>query len=77
VRAPRANGHFVSIPFGHSPDCGLVADDGETPMRVQVKTSIRHRRGRREVALCTRGANPKYARYEVEPGRPLPSAASS
>jgi hypothetical protein len=104
------------MPLGHSPDIDLVTRiDGEL-VGVQVKTSTVVRRGRFEVAVCTRGGNqswsglvkrfsaercdwlfvlvadgrrwfipahaveggtglrlggPKYAAYEVEPGRPL------
>src|SRR3984957_19613157 len=111
-----AHGYDVYYPIGHSPDCDLVADDGEKLERVQVKTSMQWRHRRWEVTLCTRGGNqswnglvkrfssarcawlfvavadgrrwfvpsetvaggtkivlggPKYAKYEVEPGRPL------
>jgi hypothetical protein len=113
-----SRGYGVCIPIGHSPDYDLVADDGEALLRVQVKTTTRHRKRRWEVMICTRGGNqswnktvkwfscsrcdrlfvlaadgrrwfipaeevgarsglrlggPKYAEYEIEPGRPLPS----
>jgi hypothetical protein len=114
-----SKGYGVYVPVGHSPDCDLVADDGDALLRVQVKTSTQHGpKGRWKVALATRGGNqswnglvkrfsatrcehlfvlvgdgrrwfiparaveggtslslggPKYAEYEVEPGRPLPA----
>jgi hypothetical protein len=114
-----SQGYAVYYPIGHSPDCDLIADDGEALLRVQVKTSRLWERHRRwAVTLCTRGGNqswngmvklfsasrcdclfvlvadgrcwfipavaiaartkmvlggPKYAEFEVSPGRPLPS----
>jgi hypothetical protein len=112
-------GAHVYIPFGHSPDCDLVADLDGRLVRVQVKTSRFWCRGRWYVELATRGGNgswngivkhfssrradylfahvgdgrrwfiptdridggtrivlggPKYAGFEVEPGRPFPAA---
>jgi hypothetical protein len=112
-----SQGYGVAVLFGHSPDYDLVADDGESLMRVHVKTSTQYRNRRWTVAICTRGGNqswngvaklfdssrcdwlfvlvadgrrwfipsasvdaasgvcvggPKYERWEVEPGRPLP-----
>jgi hypothetical protein len=116
-----SQGYGIWLPVGHSPDCDLIADDGEALVRVQVKTSTRYRNKRWEVMLCTRGGNqswngvvkrfsaarcdrlfvlvgdgrrwcipahsvegatgmvlggPKYAEFEVDPGRPLPVAAA-
>jgi hypothetical protein len=113
-----SHGYSVYYPIGHSPDCDLVADDGESLERVQVKTTTQWVKGRWVATLCTRGGNqswnglvkrfsssrcdrlfvlaadgrrwfmpaqavdggsgivlggPKYAEYEVEPGRPLVS----
>ena len=113
-------GYSLYLPVGHSPDVDLIAGAGDALLRVQVKTTTRHRNGRWEVMLCTRGGNrswhgvvkrfndarcdhvfvlvadgrrwfiparaieasttvllggPKYARFELEPGRPLPSAS--
>jgi Holliday junction resolvase-like predicted endonuclease len=113
-----SQGYGVSFPIGHSPDYDLIAEDGDELLRVQVKTSTRHRNDRWEVMLCTRGGNrswngvvklfsasrcdrlfvlvadgrrwfipadaiaggtgvilggPKYAEFEVGPGRPLPA----
>jgi hypothetical protein len=113
-----SQGYSIYLPVGHSPDVDLIADDGETILRVQVKTATGYRKGRWEVTLCTRGGNrswsglvkrfsparcdllfvlvgdgrgwsipseaveggtgvilggPKYAEFEVEPGRPLPT----
>ena len=33
-------GAVVSTPLGHSPDYDLIADFGDRPLRVQVKTSV-------------------------------------
>jgi hypothetical protein len=113
-----SQGYAVYYPIGHSPDADLIADCGGTLLRVQVKTTRRHRNGRWEVMLCTRGGNqswngttklfsparsdrlfvlaadgrrwfipssevgggtgvvlggPKYAAFEIETGRRLPS----
>src|SRR6478672_10211423 len=115
---PASQGYAVYYPIGHSPDCDLVIDDARAFERVQVKTTRRHRNGRWEVMLCTRGGNqswngttklfsadrcdrlfvltgdgrrwfiparvvgggtgivlggPKYAKFEIEAGRRLPS----
>jgi PD-(D/E)XK endonuclease len=50
-------GAVVSVPMFHSPDYDLVADFGDRPLRVQVKTSISWHKERFIVALCTRGGN--------------------
>jgi len=116
-----SQGYSVCVPVGHSPDYDLIADDGDSLLRVQVKTSTQHPDARWLVSLCTRGGNqswngivkrfsatrcdrlfvlvadgrrwfipagavegstgltlggPKYSEYEVEPGRPLPFAAT-
>ena len=55
-----AHGYDVYFPIGHSPDCDLVADDGEKLERVQVKTSTQWRHRRWEVTLCTRGGNQSW-----------------
>ena len=110
-------GAHVYIPWGHSPDCDLVADVDGRLVRVQVKTCGLFIKGRWQVALATRGGNrswsgvvkhfsplradflfahvadgrrwfipaeritggtqmllggPKYAEFEVDPGRPFP-----
>jgi hypothetical protein len=110
-------GYSIYVPFGHSPNVDLIAEDDEQLLRVQVKTSTLYRDRRWKVTICTRGGNrswnglvkrfsatrcdalfvlvgdgrqwfipaeavdatsglclggPKYARFEVEPGRPLP-----
>jgi Holliday junction resolvase-like predicted endonuclease len=115
-----SQGHIVYLPIGHSPDVDLIADDGDSLVRVQVKTTTAFRKRRWEVSVCTRGGNrswsgtvkwftdsrcdrlfvlvgdgrrwfipagaveggtrlilggPKYARFEIDPGRPLCSAA--
>ncbi len=116
------HGYDVFVPLGHSPDFDLVAYDGESLLRVQVKTCTQYRNRRWGVTLCTRGGNqswsglvkrfsasrcdrlfvlvadgrrwfvpasaveggsgialggPKYAKWEVEPGHPLPSSTAS
>jgi len=53
-----SQGYSIYLPVGHSPDVDLIADDGETILRVQVKTATGYRKGRWEVTLCTRGGNP-------------------
>jgi hypothetical protein len=52
-----SQGYSVALPVGHSPDYDLIADDGEALLRVQVKTTTRHRNRRWEVMLCTKGGN--------------------
>jgi hypothetical protein len=53
-------GAVVSMPMFHSPDYDLVADFGDRPLRVQVKTSGSWHKGRFVVALCTRGGNQSW-----------------
>ncbi len=110
------HGYSVYLPLGHSPDIDMIATDGPTVLRIQVKTSTVWRNRRWEVTVCTRGGNqswsglvklldpsridylfvvvgdgrrwfipaaavgggsgillggPKYAGFEVDPGRPL------
>jgi PD-(D/E)XK endonuclease len=55
-----SQGYSVFVPVGHSPDCDLIADDGDDLLRVQVKTSTRHRNRRWEIMLCTRGGNQSW-----------------
>ena len=44
-------GYTLWIPFGHSPDADLIAEDDERRfLRVQVKTSTVFRKGRWAVA---------------------------
>ena len=50
-------GYRVWIPFGHSPDIDLIAQDEEQLQRIQVKTSTVFRNSRWSVAICTRGGN--------------------
>ena len=56
-----AAGAFVSIPLGHSSDYDLVADFGDRPERIQVKTSTPTRKNRWDVAVCTRGGNQSWS----------------
>lgn len=50
-------GFGVWVPFGHSPDCDLVAERDGSLARVQVKTCTLFRNERWAVAVCTRGGN--------------------
>ena len=52
-----SKGYSLYLPVGHSPDFDLIAEDGDALLRVQVKTSTRHRNDRWEVMLCTKGGN--------------------
>lgn len=54
-------GARIALPFGHSPDWDLVAEFPSRLVRVQVKTSGCHRKGRWEVAICTRGGNQSWS----------------
>jgi hypothetical protein len=53
-------GYGVWVPFGHSPDCDLLAQRDNRLLRVQVKTSAHFRRDRWIVATCTRGGNQSW-----------------
>jgi hypothetical protein len=53
-------GALVCMPMFHSPDYDLIADFGERPLRVQVKTSTSWHKKRFIVALCTRGGNQSW-----------------
>jgi Holliday junction resolvase-like predicted endonuclease len=55
-----SQGYDVFIPLGHSPHVDLIADGGEELLRVQVKTSTHHVKGRWRVAVCTRGGNQSW-----------------
>jgi Holliday junction resolvase-like predicted endonuclease len=55
-----SKGYGVWLPVGHSPDCDLIADDGDELLRVQVKTSTHYRKCRWDVTLCTRGGNQSW-----------------
>jgi hypothetical protein len=50
-------GYGAWLPFGHSPDCDLIAQTKDGLLRVQVKTSTLFRKERWVVAICTRGGN--------------------
>jgi hypothetical protein len=50
-------GYGVWIPFGHSPDCDLLAQKEGKLLRIQVKTSTLFRKERWAVATATRGGN--------------------
>jgi hypothetical protein len=55
-------GFGVWIPFGHSPDCDLIAQRGEQLWRVQVKTATTYRSGRDQVVVATRGGKQSWNR---------------
>jgi hypothetical protein len=54
------HGAVVSMPMFHSPDYDVIADFGERPLRVQVKTSVAWHNERFVVAVCTRGGNQSW-----------------
>ena len=54
-------GFGVWIPFGHSPDVDLIAQQGDSLYRIQVKTSTHFRNGRWNVCVCTRGGNRSWS----------------
>jgi hypothetical protein len=56
-----SRGWAVYLPFGHSPDCDLVAERSGAFQSVQVKTSTYGRGGRWLVAICTRGGNQSWS----------------
>ena len=56
-----SRGANVFVPVGHSPDYDLVADFGDGPVRVQVKTCTFFRSGRWSVQLETRGGNQSWS----------------
>lgn len=53
-------GYGVWVPFGHSPDCDLLAERDRRLLRIQVKTSTCWRKERWVVATCTRGGNQSW-----------------
>jgi hypothetical protein len=57
----KAQGASVFVPVGHSRDVDLIADLGEGPQRVQVKTSNLFVKNRWSVAVCTRGGNRSWS----------------
>jgi hypothetical protein len=54
-------GAIVCKPLFESPDYDLVADFGDSLVRVQVKTSSCWRNSRWNVALATRGGNQSWS----------------
>ncbi|MEA2300631.1 MAG: endonuclease, partial [Solirubrobacteraceae bacterium] len=54
-------GYSIYLPYGHSPHCDLMAEDGPTVIRVQVKTSTVFRNFRWAVTVCTRGGNQSWS----------------
>jgi hypothetical protein len=55
------HGYGIYLPYGHSPDCDLLAEDGSTVLRVQVKTSTVFANNRWAVTVCTRGGNRSWS----------------
>jgi hypothetical protein len=66
-----SKGARVYMPFGHSPDVDLIADFGERPLKIQVKTSTNRDRDRFVITLCTRGGNQSWngITKRFDPGR--------
>ena len=56
-----SQGVRVALPFGHNPDWDLAAELAGHLVSVQVKTSSFYRKGRWEVAICTRGGNQSWS----------------
>jgi hypothetical protein len=54
-------GCSVYLPLGHSPDIDMIATDGPTVLRVQVKTSTVFCHRRWDVSVCTRGGNQSWS----------------
>jgi hypothetical protein len=55
-----AQGAWVFMPVGHSPDYDLIADFGDRLVRVQVKTSTCWTGRRWAITLATRGGNQSW-----------------
>lgn len=53
-------GAVVFAPVGHSPDVDLIADFGEGPIRVEVKTCLRRGTGNWAVMIATMGGNQSW-----------------
>lgn len=53
-------GALVSVPLFHSPDYDLLADFGDRPLRVQVKTSTRSKGAGFAVQVATSGGNQSW-----------------
>jgi hypothetical protein len=61
-----SKGALVWIPLGHSPDVDLMAEHGESLLRIQVKTTTMRRSGsdgrdRWDVAIATSGGNRSWS----------------
>lgn len=54
-------GAHVFVPFGHSPNCDLVAEVDDCLLRIQVKTSRRRIGKSYTVQLATRGGNQSWS----------------
>ncbi len=56
------HGWDVFVPTGHTRHADFMADDGQRPIRVQVKTSSYHGPNTTwQVAICTRGGNQSWS----------------
>jgi Holliday junction resolvase-like predicted endonuclease len=56
-----SQGFALYLPFGHSPNVDLIAEDDDgSLLRVQVKTSTHWVQDRWSVMLCTRGGNQSW-----------------
>ena len=66
-----AQGFPVFKPLFHSPHYDLVADIDGRLVRIEVKTTTQWRKGRWDVAVCTRGGNQSWngLTKRLDPGR--------
>jgi hypothetical protein len=56
-----SQGYSIYLPVGHSLDVDLIGDDGESLVRVQVKTSTqRAPKGRWRIGVATLGGNQSW-----------------
>ena len=53
-------GAVVFAPVGHSPDVDLIADFGDGPLRIEVKTCLRRGTGNWAVMIATMGGNQSW-----------------
>ncbi|HEY4427152.1 MAG TPA: group I intron-associated PD-(D/E)XK endonuclease [Solirubrobacteraceae bacterium] len=56
-----SQGYALYLPLGHSPNVDLIAEGGDTLLRVQVKTSTQYADERWRVMVCTRGGNQSWS----------------
>lgn len=65
------SGAVVFLPVGHSPDVDLVADFGDGPIRIEVKSSCSYKDDRWSVGIATMGGNQSWTGTvkSFDPGR--------